>query len=314
MTMPSHSPAVRRVPTLSLRGYTHGTTAEREAFRAGLFAGLTDYGFIILGDHGVPGELLDRAYALAGEFFALPEAEKRAACGGLRGYTPFGTEHARDHAVPDLKEFFQVGRDAAHCPRNTWPARPPAFRETFTQLFAALDTAGRVLLEALAPALQLPPTWFEERVAAGNSVLRVIHYPPVAADAPPGAVRSAAHEDINLLTLLVAARGSGLQLKDRDGSWLPVETVPQNLIVDSGDMLQRLTNGLIPSTTHRVVNPDDGPNTSRYSMPFFLHPTDETSLGALPNCVPEGAAPRYAPITAGEYLAERLREIGLKDA
>lgn len=316
----------RRVPELSLAQYTQGSGADRAAFERALFAGLQDYGFIILADHGVGEDLLDAAYATAQEFFAQDSAVKAACNGGLRGYTPFGTEHAKNHAVPDLKEFYSVGRetvpeiagelDPEHYPPNVWPVAPPRLREVFSALYAALDGAGQHLLAALEPALQLPVGWFAARCAAGNSVLRVIHYPPVGADVAPGAVRSAAHEDINLLTLLVAARGGGLQLLDRDGTWLPVETAPRNLIVDSGDMLARLTNGVIPATTHRVVNPGGEfaniANASRYSMPFFLHPTNSTSLAALAACVSPERPLRHPPTTAGAYLDERLREIGLK--
>ncbi len=316
----------RRVPELSLAQYTQGSGADRAAFERALFAGLQDYGFIILADHGVAETLLDAAYAMAQQFFAMPEAVKQASNGGLRGYTPFGTEHAKNHAVPDLKEFYSVGREAApegdgeldpeHYPPNVWPAAPATLREVFSSLYSALDGAGQQLLAALEPALQLPAGWFATRCVAGNSVLRVIHYPPVGSGVASGAVRSAAHEDINLLTLLVAARGGGLQLLDRDGSWLPVETEPRNLIVDSGDMLARLTNGVIPATTHRVVNPGGEfaniANASRYSMPFFLHPTNATSLAALPSCVSPERPLRHPPTTAGDYLDERLREIGLK--
>lgn len=322
----------RRVPELSLQQYRTGNAAARAAFEQALFAGLQDYGFIILADHGVEESLLDAAYATAESFFRRPLEEKLACRGGLRGYTPFGVEHAKDHAVPDLKEFFQVGREPSlgaavgeDYPPNVWPVAHPEVATVFGRLFAALDEAAQMLLRALAPSLQLPTDWFDERVTAGNSVLRVIHYPPVGADAEPGAVRSAAHEDINLLTLLVAARGGGLQLLDRDGSWLPVETVPRNLIVDSGDMMARLTNGVIPATTHRVINPHQGhagrgeasvastgiANTSRYSIPFFVHPTNATSLAALPSCVSPERPSRYPPVTAGEYLEQRLREIGL---
>jgi isopenicillin N synthase-like dioxygenase len=263
---------------------------------------------------------------MAQQFFAQDSTVKEASNGGLRGYTPFGTEHAKDHAVPDLKEFYSVGREAAperdgeldpeHYPPNVWPAAPATLREVFSALYSSLDGAGQQLLAALEPALQLPAGWFATRCVAGNSVLRVIHYPPVGAGVAPGAVRSASHEDINLLTLLVAARGGGLQLLDRDGTWLPVETEPRNLIVDSGDMLARLTNGVIPATTHRVVNPGGEfaniANASRYSMPFFLHPTNATSLAALPSCVSPERPLRHPPTTAGDYLDERLREIGLK--
>ena len=304
-----------RVPELSLRDFTTGDVATRAAFADSLLRGLQDYGFFILKDHGVPTELLGRAYALAEAVFALPEAAKRRYAAGLRGYTPFGTEHAKDSRHPDLKEFWQIGREPPqgvqldeHLPPNVWPAELPDFRPTFLTLFDALDATGRTLLRALAPRLGLAEDHFDALVRYGTSILRVLHYPPVADDTAPGCVRSAAHEDINFMTIMVAAKGAGLELLDRDGSWLPVETEPTNLIVDSGDMLQRLTNGIIPATTHRVVNPA-GPNVSRYSMPFFMHPSSAVPLDVLPSCVGDGA--RYPPITAGEFLAERLREIGL---
>jgi isopenicillin N synthase-like dioxygenase len=304
------------VPELSYAQWREGSPSEQAQFQGQLLRGLQRYGFIILRDHDVPTALLDRAYDMVGALFALPDAVKRQHRGGLRGYTPFGTEHAKDSRFPDLKEFWQIGREIAagvptteDFPPNVWPAELAGFRELFQQLFTALDDTGRGLLQALAPGLGVRPDWFDERVRQGNSILRLIHYPPVPADADPNCVRSAAHEDINFLTILVAARGAGLELLDRDGRWLPVETEPRNLIVDSGDMLARLTNGVIPATTHRVVNPS-GPNVSRYSMPFFMHPANDTSLACLPSCIGSGA--RFAPITAGEFLAERLREIGLR--
>jgi isopenicillin N synthase-like dioxygenase len=308
--------AMRKVPELSLRQFTTGAANDRAEFSETLSAGLRDYGFIILTDHNVPLPLLERAYNLAVAVFALPDAEKMRHTGGLRGYTPFGIEHAKGNPHPDLKEFWQIG----HEPRpnappnpfsapNVWPDQPADFRPTFEALFSALNETGCLLLQALAPTLGLTPDYFEPFVREGDSVLRVLHYPPISADADPNAVRSAAHEDINLLTILVAARGAGLELLDRDGAWLPIRSEPNALIVDSGDMMARLTNNVIPATTHRVVNTADS-NRSRYSMPFFMHPTAETSLAALPSCVGDGA--RYAPTTAGAFLAERLQEIGLK--
>ncbi len=303
-----------RVPELSLAAHTYGSPKDRAAFSRDLMRGLQAYGFIVLTDHGVPQRVLDDAYRLAEELFALPEATKRASAGGLRGYTPFGTEHAKGVATPDLKEFWQIGREDAKTPgdgtfpANVWPEQPAGFRATFRALYDALDAAGLTLLEALAPELGLPKNHFNAMVRSGNSILRLLHYPPIAGDVEPGAVRAAAHEDINFITLLVAAKGAGLELLDRDGTWLPVETDPKNLIVDSGDMLARLTNDVIPATTHRVVNPA-GPNVSRYSMPFFMHPRDDVTLSCLPSCVGDGA--KYPEITAGAFLAERLRDIGL---
>lgn len=305
----------RTVPELRLSDFTGPDPAARARFQDDLFASLRRWGFVILSDHNVPTGLLDAAYRLSAELFALPEPVKRAGAGGLRGYAPFGKEHARDSQTPDLKEFWQIGREPTPealavepLPENVWPQGLPGFRETFSALYDGLDQTGRLLLSALAPSLGLAGDWFESRVRHGPSLLRLLHYPPVPADAPAGAVRSAAHEDINLLTILVAARGAGLQLLDRDGGWIAVETEPGKLIIDSGDMMARLTNGVIPATTHRVVNPD-GPNVSRYSMPFFLHPHSDLSLAALPSC--RDARRPDPEITAGEFLLQRLREIGL---
>ena len=303
------------VPELSLSDYTHGDEQRRQGFSAALMSGLQRYGFIILRDHPVSSELLDEAYRLSAAFFAQTESIKRQYTGGVRGYTPFRTEHAKNHAVPDLKEFWQIGPQRAEAddrgltePPNIWPAAPGGFKATFLQVFEALQDTGRIILEALAPGLGLPRSYFDPLIDDGNSVLRLLHYPPIPADAEPGSVRAAAHEDINLLTLLVAAQGAGLELLDRDGQWLPVETQRNNLIVDSGDMLARITKDVIPATTHRVVNPS-GPNVSRYSMPFFMHPNSDVMLRCLPTCVGSGA--KYPDIRANDFLEQRLREIGL---
>ncbi|MFZ5670999.1 MAG: isopenicillin N synthase family dioxygenase [Pseudomonadota bacterium] len=304
----------RSVPELSLKVFTEGDAAARARFSGEMMRGLQDYGFFILKDHGVSLELLGRAYREAEGLFALPEAIKRRYAAGMRGYTPFGVEHAKDSGHPDLKEFWQVGHDPSSetdeaFEPNVWPDEAPGVGPAFTELFAALNETGIVLLRALAPRLGLPDDYFDGKVRRGTSLLRVLHYPPLAEGMDPGAVRSAAHEDINFLTIMVAAGGAGLELLDRDGTWLPVVAEPTNLIVDSGDMLARMTNGVIPATTHRVVNPT-GPNVSRYSMPFFMHPTLETSLAVLPSCAGDGA--RFPPITAGAFLDERLRAIGLR--
>jgi isopenicillin N synthase-like dioxygenase len=304
-----------RVPELSLAEYLHGGAASRDAFSSQLLRGLQRYGFIVLRDHDVPASLLDEAYELSAAFFAQPAAIKERYIGGPRGYVPFRTERAKNAAVPDLKEFWQIGpehaADAGDDPTvrpNIWPESPPRFRATFTALFAALERTGGALLEALTPGLDLPPGYFAPLIRGGTSILRLIHYPPVPAEIEPGSIRSAPHEDINLLTLLVAAQGPGLELLDRDGRWLPVNAERNALIVDSGDMLARMTNDVIPATTHRVINPA-GANVSRYSMPFFMHPRSEVSLRCLPACVGKGA--KYPEITAGAFLEQRLREIGL---
>jgi isopenicillin N synthase-like dioxygenase len=311
----------RNVPTLSLKDFVAGDGAARARFSADLMHGLQDYGFIVLKDHGISTDLLARAYDQAVAAFALPRAVKQSYQAGLRGYIAFGVEHAKDSDHHDLKEFWQIGHEASPdvpadilrdepFPPNAWPdAELPQFRPTFQSLFHALNDTGVTLLQALATPLGLDEHHFDPMVRYGTSILRVLHYPPLRPEDDPQAVRAAAHEDINFLTIMVAARGAGLELLDRDGSWLPVETDPTNLIVDSGDMLQRMTNGVIPSTTHRVVNPS-GPNVDRYSMPFFMHPTLRTPLAVAPSCLGDG--PIYPETTAGEYLDERLRAIGLK--
>jgi isopenicillin N synthase-like dioxygenase len=306
---------IRKVPELALSDYTSGKPAMRAAFQSALFDGLREYGFIILTDHNVRTDLLDDAYRLSEEVFSLPRDTKLTYRGGMRGYTPFGIEHAKGNNLPDLKEFWQIGHDVDAgatldplFPPNIWPDAVPAFEATFRELFSALNQTGITLLQALAPSLSLDQHFFDPLVERGTSLLRVLHYPPIPDDADPNCVRAAAHEDINFITILVAAKGAGLELLDRDGTWLSVETSPRNLIIDGGDMLARLTNNVIPATTHRVVNPS-GPNVSRYSMPFFMHPSVETSLECLPSCVGDGA--KFDPITAGDFLTQRLREIGL---
>ncbi len=307
-----------RVPELSLKTFVSGAPKERQDFIDALIEGFQYFGFIILKDHAVSPELLSRAYQMSKAFFDLPPEEKlKFAAGpdGQRGYTPFGREHAKDAKVGDLKEFWHVGREFSHAsplmniyPSNVWPPQPARFRETFLHLYSALEDAGFAMLEALAPSLGVPDDYFRKMATNGNSILRLLHYPPVPQDADPRAVRAAAHEDINLITILVAAEGAGLELLDRDGNWLPVETARDNLIVDAGDMLARITNDVIPATTHRVVNPK-GPNISRYSMPFFMHPHSEAVLECIPSC--KGAGAKYPPITADAFLRQRLREIGL---
>jgi isopenicillin N synthase-like dioxygenase len=304
-----------RVPELSLADYTHGGVAAREAFSRELMRGLQRYGFIILRDHPVATALIDQAYELSAAFFAQSEEIKRRYVGGLRGYTPFRTEHAKNRAAADLKEFWQIGRErddggdrGAIEPPNVWPEAPAGFKEIFVALYAGLQKTGGIILEALEPGLALPRGHFAPLIAQSNSVLRLLHYPPIPPDVDADSLRAAPHEDINLLTLLVAAQGAGLELLDRDGVWLPVTTGRNNLIIDSGDMLARMTNDVIPATTHRVVNPS-GPNVSRYSMPFFMHPNNDAVLSCLPSC--KGAGAKYPDITAGEFLEQRLREIGL---
>lgn len=309
----------KKVPELSLKDLTDGGEASRENFIEDLYVGLKRFGFIVLKDHPIDADLLDRAYALQEQLFSLPEETKRAYAiedgSGQRGYTPFGQEHAKNSSYPDLKEFWHIGREASEFPKNLWPEELSEFKPVFTEIYKRLDEVGRLILGALTGPLEVSPDYFDTRTDRGDSILRLLHYPPIPAGVDPNCVRAAPHEDINLITLLVSASASGLEIKPPKGpgadlvEWLPIECDPGSIIVDSGDMLARLTNDVIPATTHRVVNPK-GANTSRYSMPFFMHPNSDVLLSCLESCRHQGA--KYPDITAGEFLSERLREIGLK--
>lgn len=309
---------MQRVPELSLKSFSQGAGREKTRFIEDLFVGLKQYGFVILKDHPIELSLLRQAYSLSEQLFALPLAVKESYIGkeggGQRGYTPFGKEHAKGNSLPDLKEFWHVGRDLpmnhrlkSSFPGNIWPRELADFESTFKNMFRALDDTGRILLQALTGVLEVDAHYFTRMTDTGSSILRLLHYPPVPAGVDAGCIRAAAHEDINLITLLVSASSSGLELLTRDGEWLAVDAAPDTIIVDSGDMLARITNEVI-STTHRVVNPK-GPNVSRYSMPFFMHPNPDALLTCIPSC--QGDQIKYPDILANEFLFERLREIGL---
>ncbi len=279
------------------------------------------FGFAIVADHGIDADLIARAWAATTQFFAQPTDVKmryKSSRGGARGYTPFGIEIAKDAVANDLKEFWHVGRDlppghaySSSMPPNIWPEYPPEFKAVLSELYAAFDRVGAKLLSAIAIYLGLKPDWFETAVRDGNSVLRLLHYPPIAADAP--GIRAEAHEDINLITMLLGAEEAGLQLLDRDGQWLAIDPPAGALVVNVGDMLQRLTNHVLPSTTHRVVNPPpERRGVARYSMPFFLHLASDFPIRTLPGCVSAARPDRYPEaITADDYLQQRLKEIGL---
>jgi isopenicillin N synthase-like dioxygenase len=303
------------VPVLSMAG-------ESKADFAAKFGGsFHRFGFAMVKDHGMDMALIDDAWAKARAFFALPEAVKRGYIvpggGGQRGYTAYGTEIAKGASENDLKEFWHVGRDLSPgdplgqtMPPNVWPEEVAGFRETFTRLFAEFDRVGARLLSAIALYLGLDEHWFDDAIRDGNSIIRALHYPPVSPQAP--GIRAGAHEDINLITLLLGAEEGGLELLDRSGNWLPVVPPPGALAINVGDMLQRLTNHVLPSTSHRVVNPPpERRGYSRYSMPFFLHLRPDFLIEALPQCVTPDNPLREPPITAHDYLHERLVEIGL---
>ncbi len=299
-----------------------GFDADFDAFSQALGASFARYGFAVVADHGLDQGVIDSAIDDAKSFFALPDATKRQyhepGTGGARGYTPFGVEAAKDAKSVDLKEFWHTGRELpeGHPYRkymrpNLWPSEVPAFKADVYGMYEALDALGLKLLSAIARYLGLDDRYFDDKVKLGNSVLRLLHYPPVPADAP--GVRAGAHEDINVITLLLGAEEAGLQLKEKDGSWLDIAPPPGAIVVNIGDMLQRLTNHVLPSTTHRVVNPaPERRGFARYSTPFFLHFEPEFEIRTLPSCVSDDNPDRYpGAITADGYLTERLREIRL---
>jgi isopenicillin N synthase-like dioxygenase len=294
-----------------------------DAFAEKLGRSFEEYGFAIIADHGIPDALIHEAEAKSKAFFALPDETKRKYLieggGGQRGYTAFGVETAKGHTAHDLKEFWHVGRDLPdghpfrnHMPDNVWPAEVDGFRETFQELYATFDRTGLKILAAIARYLDIDEDYFADTVRDGNSILRLLHYPPQSE--PTGEhIRAGAHEDINTITLLLGADEAGLELLTKDGRWIPVSPKPGELVINIGDMLQRLTNGRLRSTSHRVVNPEpDRASHARYSMPFFLHFRSDFLIEALPGTVPAGEEPKWPPITADGYLQERLREIKLK--
>ncbi|OUR97292.1 oxidoreductase [Halobacteriovorax marinus] len=308
----------REVPRLSLLSYINGSSADQATFVSELMKGLKEYGFIILKDHTVDQGKVDKAYEYLSEFYALPTDVKvkySGDNGGQRGYTPFKVEHAKNNDNPDLKEFWHVGRDLSATsqykgiyPDNVWPSEIPEFEQTFKELYSSMDTSANILLEAIGRGLDVPQDFFQGMIDDGNSILRAIHYPPTKGEDTMNSIRAAAHEDINLITMLVGATESGLELLDKDGTWLPVVSSPGEIVVDTGDMMSRLTNEILPATTHRVVNPtNDG--SRRFSMPYFVHPHSNASLACLESCV--GEKKLHEDITAGDFLTQRLKEIGL---
>ena len=310
---------MNHVPTLDMRRYD----SDRTAFVAELGAAYREFGFCCISHHGIARERIDGAYEVFKRFFALPAETKMhyhvPGTGGARGYTPFKVETAKDSQYPDLKEFWHIGRElppgskyAAQMAPNLWPAEVADFRKYGYGLYEALDQLGSRVLRALALHIDLPEDYFEDKTQFGNSILRPIHYPPIEqADVPN--VRAGAHEDINFITLLVGASAAGLEVLTREGEWLPITTEGDAIVVNIGDMLQRLTNHVYPSTTHRVTNPPGSDaRKPRYSVPFFLHPNPDVVLDPVATCVSVDNPSRYdTSITSHEYLQQRLREIRL---
>jgi len=315
---------MRHIPQVDLADYLSGDAQRKQDFVQRLGKAYEDVGFVTVKNHGIPENLIDDLYALVKKFFYQESTVKSkyevVGLAGQRGYTSFGREHAKGSDAPDLKEFYQWGQTVtgddpikSEYPSNIYINELPRFNQVMVEAYRAFEKSGRALLQAIAAYLGLPENYFDGSIYNGNSILRAIHYPPITHE-PKNAIRAEQHEDINLITLLVGASAEGLQVLPKNSDeWLPINAGPGEIVVNVGDMLQRLTNNRLRSTTHRVVNPPrEKWHTSRFSIPFFLHPRSEMDLTCLDSCISDSYPKVYEPITAGEYLDERLREIGLK--
>ena len=311
------------IPSVDLAKFTQGTPEERKEFVAELGKAYEEVGFVAVKNHGIPEHLIDELYNYVKSFFSLPSDLKRSyekpELAGQRGYTSFGKEHAKGSDAPDLKEFYQFGQTVTdgdpvkeEYPDNVGVNEIPQLKPTMEEAYKNFQQSGTALLQAISIYLGLDEHYFDDYVHNGNSILRAIHYPPITTE-PKSAIRAEQHEDINLITLLVGASAEGLQILTKQGDWVGVTALPGQIVVNVGDMLQRLTNNKLRSTTHRVVNPPkEHWGTSRFSIPFFLHPKGKMDLACLESCIDAEHPKAYEDATAGEYLDERLREIGLK--
>ncbi len=305
--------ATTLVPVIHYSDLMSPNRDQRQGAIATVGHALETTGFFILGQTPVSPEVVRRAYQLALQFFALPDATKLQYQSlhqkGLGGFSRFGSEQAKNHTAPDLKEFWHVSYHGLSRPDAPWPEELPGFRPVMTRLFQQLQTCAEVLLEACALHLGQPQDWLTQMTNGGNTVLRLAHYPPVPAHAPGDSLRAAPHEDINLITLLCEATTPGLEILTAGGEWLPIQAAPGQIVVDIGDMLQNLTNGVFKSTTHRVSNPMGG-NQRRLSMPLFVHPRPEVNLSPLDVFIAQrGGISHFPTLTADEYLNQRLQEI-----
>ena len=313
----------KNIPSVDLADFTEGNKETKAAFVKELGKAYEEIGFVAVKNHGLSDTLCAELYAQVKGFFTLSKEEKEAyeikGLAGQRGYVSFGKEHAKNKNEGDLKEFWHFGQTVEdndpikeEYPDNVQVNELPKFNAVGREVYQKLEATGREMLRAIALHLNLDENYFDAKIHNGNSILRPIHYPPITHE-PKDAVRAAEHEDINLITLLMGASADGLQVLNKSGEWISVTALPDQIVVNVGDMLQRLTNNKLKSTTHRVVNPPrEKWGTSRYSIPFFLHPRSEVSLNCLPSCISESNPKNFSDITAGEYLEQRIIELGLK--
>lgn len=311
------------IPSVDLADFVHGSPEQKMKFIQDLGKAYEDIGFVAVRNHLIDEATVEKLYKEVKAFFDLPEDIKKKYedpnIAGQRGYTSFGKEHAKGSNAGDLKEFWHFGQEVigddpirSEYPNNIFVDELPEFNKVGLKAYRDLENTGRYMLRALALYLGLDEFYFDDKIHNGNSILRPIHYPPITSE-PKSAVRAGQHEDINLITLLIGASADGLEVLNKKNEWVAVTALPDHIVVNVGDMLQRHTNGKLKSTTHRVVNPPrEKWGSSRFSIPFFLHPRSEMRLDCLPSCVPAGEKPHWEPISAGEFLDERLAEIGLK--
>lgn len=311
------------IPSVDLSDFTKGNDEKRKKFVQELGEAYENVGFVAVKNHGISEDVINSLYKLSKDFFSMDKEQKRGfeveGGAGQRGYTSVGKEQAKGYDTPDLKEFFQYGQNVEdgdyiknEYPDNVKVDLIPGFDQTFYKAYRQFEKSGGSLLSAIAIYLDLEESYFDDHILNGNSILRAIHYPPITQE-PKSAVRAEQHEDINLITLLVGASADGLQILNKNNEWIAVTALPEQIVVNVADMLQRLTNNKLKSSTHRVVNPPPELwGNSRFSIPFFLHPRTDMKLDCLNSCVSEKLPLSYEPITAGDYLNERLREIGLK--
>jgi isopenicillin N synthase-like dioxygenase len=315
-----------QIPSLDLADFTSGDPQRKKKFVADLGTAYNNIGFVAVRNHYLTEDLSSRLYEVIKKFFAQADPAKQKyeipGLAGQRGYIGKGKEHAKGRNTGDLKEFYHVGQLVEdndpiknEYPDNVWPSELPEFKDIALEVYRRLEKTGVQMLRAIALYLELPEDYFDSRVKHGNSILRPIHYFPIENpdEVPADAVRAAEHGDINLITLLMGASADGLQVLRRDGKWIPITALPDQLVVNVGDMLERLSNKKLKSTIHRVVNPPRHlMNTPRYSIPFFMHPRSEMSLASLSNCVDDKNPKLWSDTTAGDFLNQRLKEIGLK--
>jgi isopenicillin N synthase-like dioxygenase len=313
----------KNIPSVDLSNFTEGNKETKAAFVKELGKAYEEIGFVAVRNHGLSDALCTELYTQVKGFFTLSKEEKEAyeikGLAGQRGYVSFGKEHAKNKNEGDLKEFWHFGQTVEdndpikkEYPDNVQVNELPEFNAVGTQVYQKLEATGKEMLRAISLHLNLDENYFDAKIHNGNSILRPIHYPPITHE-PKNAVRAAEHEDINLITLLMGASAGGLQVLNKSGEWISVTALPDQIVVNVGDMLQRLTNNKLKSTTHRVINPPrEKWGTSRYSIPFFLHPRSEVSLNCLSSCISESNSKKFSDITAGEYLEQRIIELGLK--